>query len=186
MIAAIHERGQPAACVGLRALLYAHDASGLDCAARAASICKNKIGNAHGGHGYAAVGDNGAIAVQLRNDMIAFIHERGQPAARVGLRALLHTHDASGLDCAACARSGVRFVRLNGGSVVVFDIRKFAMLRPCAGVIPALCPHVFNCRDLHIVFKGGGTLHGQPAADINTDMPATPKGFANLHIGKVG
>ena len=65
MIAAIHERGQPAACVGFRALLHAHDASGLDCAACAASICKNKIGNTHGGHGHAAVGDNGAIAVQL-------------------------------------------------------------------------------------------------------------------------
>ena len=43
----------------------------------------------------------------------------------------------------------------------------------------------YGC-DLHIVVKGGGTLHGQPAADINADMPATPKGFANLHIGKVG
>ena len=61
-------------------------------------LYKCEIGNAYGGHGHAAVGDNSAIAVQLRNYMIAAIHERGQPAARVGLRALLYAHDASGLD----------------------------------------------------------------------------------------
>ena len=61
---------------------------------------------------------------------------------------------------------------------VIFDIGKFAVLRPRAGVVPALFADICNGGDLHVIFPTRRTLDGQPVPNVNADMPRTPNGLA--------
>ena len=57
------------------------------------------------------------------------------------------------------------------------------MLCPVPAVVPAL--GAVAGRDLDAVFPLGRTLHGQPAADVDSDMPLAPHRFPDFHFGEV-
>ena len=66
---------------------------------------------------------------------------------------------------------------------IIGHIRKLPVFRPVPAIITALGT-VTSCY-LDTVFPLRCAFYGQTAADVNTDMPLAPHGFAHFNLGEI-